>query len=250
MENELTLRSQHETDVEEMLRPAIEGRDFYYLTKRIFDIAMAGSMTLLLLPLMALISTAIFIYSPGPVFFTQSRVGVKRVRRGNIYYWKRENFRFYKFRTMKINVDSSVHKDFVQALIQNDHGKMDGIQGQKTAIRKLVNDPRIIRPGKFLRKFSLDELPQLWNVLRGDMSMIGPRPAIPYELEVYKPWHFQRLEAQPGISGLQQVEARSVVDFDEQVKMDLEYINSQSLWLDIKIALKTPLAVISGRGAY
>lgn len=116
-------------------------------------------------------------------------------------------------------------------------------------MRKLTNDPRIIAPGKFLRKFSLDELPQLWNVLRGDMSLIGPRPALPYEVEVYEPWHLQRLEAQPGISGLQQVQARCAATFDEQVKLDLEYINNQSLWQDLMIALKTPLMILSTKGA-
>jgi lipopolysaccharide/colanic/teichoic acid biosynthesis glycosyltransferase len=168
---------------------------------------------------------------------------------GRTYYWKQENFRCYKFRTMKVNVDTTLHKNYVQALIQNDQKKMSEIQGQETTVRKLINDPRIIRPGRFLRKFSLDELPQLWNVLRGDMSMIGPRPAIPYEVEMYKSWHFRRLEAQPGITGLQQVKARCITDFDEQVKFDIEYVDNQSLWLDIKIACFTPLAVFSGRGA-
>jgi lipopolysaccharide/colanic/teichoic acid biosynthesis glycosyltransferase len=150
---------------------------------------------------------------------------------------------------MKINADSSVHKDYVQALIQNDQKRMFEIQGEDTQVRKLLNDPRIIQPGKFLRKFSLDELPQLWNVLHGEMSMIGPRPAIPYEVEIYKSWHYRRLEAQPGITGLQQVKARCTTDFDAQVKFDIEYVDNQSLWLDAKIALLTPLAVLSGRGA-
>jgi lipopolysaccharide/colanic/teichoic acid biosynthesis glycosyltransferase len=108
----------------------------------------------------------------------------------------------------------------------------------------------VIAPGKILRKFSLDELPQLWNVLRGDMSMVGPRPAIPYEVEMYKPWHRLRLQAQPGITGWQQVTARCVVDFDEQVRLDVEYIERQSLWLDLEIAFKTPLAILFARGAY
>lgn len=249
MQNEVVLKPHSETSMD-ILRPAIQGRAFYYMTKRITDVLMAGTMLLLLLPLMALIGIAIFIYSPGPIFFKQERVGARRIRRGREYYWKRENFHFYKFRTMKTNVDSFIHKSYVQALIQNDQLKMAEIQGQDTNLRKLVNDPRIIRPGKFLRKFSLDELPQLWNVLRGDMSMIGPRPAIPYELEVYKLWHFQRLEAQPGITGLQQVTARCIADFDEQVKLDIQYVKSQSFWLDVKIALMTPLAIVSGRGAY
>lgn len=226
-----------------------EGRIFYYFIKRVFDILVAGSLLVFFLPIMAVISILIYLYSPGPIFFKQERVGVRRIRRGSAFYWQRENFTLYKFRTMKVNGDESVHKAYVQALIQNDQHTVKMIQGEKSQVRKLTNDPRIILPGKYLRKFSLDELPQFWNVLRGDMSMIGPRPALPYEVEVYKPWHLQRLEAQPGISGLQQVTSRCTEDFDEQVKFDLEYIKQPSLWLDMKIALKTPLMILSTKGA-
>ncbi len=221
----------------------------YYIIKRVADVLVAGILLLFLLPVMALISILIFAYSPGPIFFKQERVGAKRVRRGATYYWERQNFMLYKFRTMKVNGNESAHRAYVQALIQNDHQKIKEIQGEKNQIRKLTNDPRIILPGRFLRKFSLDEIPQFWNVLRGDMSLIGPRPALPYEVEVYKPWHLQRLEAQPGISGLQQVQARCTADFDEQVMFDLEYINNPSLWQDLKIALKTPLMILSTKGA-
>jgi lipopolysaccharide/colanic/teichoic acid biosynthesis glycosyltransferase len=232
------------------LFPAIKRRSVYYSLKRVADILLAGSLLLLLSPLLLMIVLAIYIYSPGPIFFIQERVGARRIRIGSAHYWRRETFPFYKFRTMKVNVDCALHKNYVQALIQNDQQKMSEIQGGESQVRKLLNDPRITKPGRFLRRFSLDELPQLWNVLRGDMSMIGPRPAISYELECYKPWHFRRLEAQPGISGLQQVTARCIADFDEQVKLDLEYVTRQSLWLDLKIALKTPLAIVSGKGAH
>ncbi len=116
-------------------------------------------------------------------------------------------------------------------------------------VRKLLHHKRLIRPGKFLRKTSLDELPQLWNVLRGDMSLVGPRPAIPYEVEMYKHWYSIRLEAQPGITGLQQIKARCTADYEEQLRLDIEYVESQSLWLDIMIILKTPFVVLSGKGA-
>lgn len=248
MQNEINLKSAHEFD-SGILRPAITGRDMYYFSKRVMDLILAGLLLIILTPLMAVIALAIFIYSPGPIFFKQERVGARRIRRGNSYYWQRENFHCYKFRTMRINADPSIHRDYVQALIQNDHKTMSRLQGQQTKVRKLVNDPRLIHPGKFLRKFSLDELPQLWNVIIGNMSMIGPRPAIPYEVEIYKPWHYRRLEAQPGISGLQQVEARCLADFDEQVKFDIKYVDNQSLWLDIKIAFQTPLAILTSRGA-
>lgn len=226
-----------------------EGYVIHYFVKRAFDILIAGSLLIFLLPAMGAIALLIYLYSPGPIFFKQERVGAKRVRRGNTFYWERANFILYKFRTMKVNGDESVHRAYVQALIQNDHDTIREIQGEKSLVRKLTNDPRIFLPGKYLRKFSLDELPQLWNVLRGDMSMIGPRPALPYEVEVYKPWHLQRLEAQPGISGLQQVTARCTADFDEQVKLDIEYIKQPSIWLDLKIALKTPFIILSTKGA-
>jgi lipopolysaccharide/colanic/teichoic acid biosynthesis glycosyltransferase len=127
---------------------------------------------------------------------------------------------------------------------------MSTLQGTPTQPRKLVNDSRITRPGKFLRKSSIDELPQLWNVLLGDMSLVGPRPAIPYEVEMYKSWHYRRLEARPGLTGLQQVTARCTADFDQQIQLDIEYVDNQSLWLDVKIILKTPQAIISTTGAY
>jgi lipopolysaccharide/colanic/teichoic acid biosynthesis glycosyltransferase len=150
---------------------------------------------------------------------------------------------------MRIDSDSSLHQAYMKALIDNDQKKMDELQGQDTKIRKLIRDPRITRPGRILRKLSLDELPQFWNVLRGDMSLIGPRPAIPYEVELYKSWYLRRLEAQPGLSGLQQVAARSTFDFDHQMRLDIEYIENQSLWLDLKLILKTPLVVIATKGA-
>lgn len=225
-------------------------RTVYYLIKRIIDVIIAIMLLLLLTPLMLFIALVIYIYSPGPVLFVQKRVGAKRQTYQGHSYWKQCTFDCYKFRTMKINADSSVHQAYIKALIENDEVKMTTLQGTSVQTRKLVNDSRIIAPGKLLRKLSLDELPQFWNVLIGDMSLIGPRPAIPYEVEMYKPWHFRRLEAQPGISGLQQVTARCTTDFDQQVQLDIDYIKKQSIWLDLKIILKTPLAVFSTSGAY
>ncbi|MBI1794934.1 MAG: sugar transferase [Chloroflexi bacterium] len=232
------------------LRLVAQNRNGYYVAKRILDSLIALVLLLLLSPLLLLISILIVIYSPGPVFFTQERVGAKRETHGRHTYWKKATFPCYKFRTMHVNADSSIHQAYVAALIKNDEEQMTALQGAPTQPRKLVNDLRIIRPGKLLRKFSLDELPQLWNVLRGEMSLVGPRPAIPYEVEMYKPWHLQRLEAQPGITGLQQVKTRSAADFDQQVRLDIQYIQNQSLWLDIKIMFETPFVIISAKGAY
>ncbi len=262
----LTALQEYDLDAEHLVTKDRRG---YYLVKRAFDFFSALLLLILLSPLLILTSLAILIYSPGPIFFVQERVGAKRQIHNGRSYWKRVNFRCYKFRTMRLNTDPSIHRAYIKALIENDEKQMQAVQNaatrphgsvsqqQLTAAqkaptqpRKLVNDERVIAPGKILRKLSLDELPQFWNVLRGDMSMIGPRPAIPYEVEMYKPWHRLRLQAQPGITGLQQVTARCTADFDEQVKLDIAYIKYQSIWLDLKIALKTPLAIISTRGAY
>jgi lipopolysaccharide/colanic/teichoic acid biosynthesis glycosyltransferase len=229
---------------------AVKNHYGYYTIKRILDTIIAFCLLMLLLPIMIVIALLIFVYSPGPVFFVQKRVGVKRHFFEGQMYWKKENFNCFKFRTMKVNSDPAIHQAYVKALIENDEAEMTALQGAASQPRKLVNDPRIIAPGKLLRKLSLDELPQLWNVFIGDMSLIGPRPAIPYEVELYKPFHMRRLEAQPGITGLQQVYARSSADFDKQVQFDIDYIDNQSLWLDLKILLKTPLVVISTKGAY
>jgi lipopolysaccharide/colanic/teichoic acid biosynthesis glycosyltransferase len=228
----------------------VDRRKGYFLSKRILDVFLALIVLVFISPLMALIAVAILIYSPGPVFFVQERVGAKRQNRKGNQYWKKEKFKIYKFRTMKVHSDSSIHRAYVKALIENDRDQMNSLQGENTEIRKLIHDSRITRPGALLRKFSLDELPQFWNVLRGDMSLVGPRPAIPYEVEMYKPWHCQRLAAQPGITGFQQVKARCTSDFDEQVRLDVEYINNQSLWLDLKIILMTPLVIFSTKGAH
>ncbi len=221
----------------------------YYFTKRVLDILISIIALVIFFPVLVLISLAILIYSPGPIFFVQERVGAKRKIYNGHPYWKKVNFRCYKFRSMKVNADPSLHKAFAKAMIENNDEEMAALQGQSTKIHKLVNDPRITRPGMLLRKSSLDEIPQFWNVLRGDMSIVGPRPAIPYEVEMYKPWHQRRLEAQPGITGLQQITVRTLADFDRQVQLDVEYIENQSFWMDLKIILKTPFAVLSAKGA-
>jgi lipopolysaccharide/colanic/teichoic acid biosynthesis glycosyltransferase len=249
MQNETILNTIRKTDPY-VLKLVKEDRYGYYAVKRITDFILAALLLVFFSPLMIIIALLIVLYSPGPVFFVQERVGAKRQSNGKHLYWTRTIFACYKFRTMKINADPSIHRAYVKALIENDELKMTALQGAPTQPRKLVNDPRITRLGKFLRKLSLDELPQLWNVLRGEMSLVGPRPAIPYEVDMYKPRYLRRLEAQPGITGLQQVKARSAVDFDQQVELDIEYIENQSLWLDSKIILMTPLVVLSAKGAY
>jgi lipopolysaccharide/colanic/teichoic acid biosynthesis glycosyltransferase len=197
-----------------------------------------GSLILLVVlsPLLLLIATLVKMTSCGPVFFRQARIGQMM-----------KPFTMFKFRTMYVGADYKIHHEFVSSFIKAS-GQVH--EPSKNGFFKLANDPRVTSVGRILRKTSLDELPQLWNVLRGDMSLVGPRPALPYELAEYKPWHRQRvLEAKPGITGLWQVAGRSRTTFDEMVRLDLRYARTRSLWTDIKILLATPAAVISGKGA-
>jgi lipopolysaccharide/colanic/teichoic acid biosynthesis glycosyltransferase len=209
-----------------------------------------GSLVLIVIsPILLVIAILIRLDSSGPVFFVQKRVGARRVKCADTYEWQPATFNFYKFRTMIHNADPAIHQAYVQAFIQNDQAKMDSIQGDTNGIRKLVQDPRITRIGRFLRRTSLDELPQFWNVVLGNMSLVGPRPAIPYEVDVYNSWQALRLGAQPGITGLQQITNRCTADFNDQVILDIRYIDHQSFWLDLKIILKTPFVMFFHRGA-
>jgi lipopolysaccharide/colanic/teichoic acid biosynthesis glycosyltransferase len=227
------------------------GRDpaYYHFFKRVLDVSVAALGLVILSPVMAVVALAIIIDSGWPVIFAQKRVGARRWTREGYSYWQRTTFTFYKFRSMVQDADPAMHMAFVKAFMANDHERMAALLGQNTQTYKLVCDPRVTRVGKLIRKCSLDELPQLWNVLKGDMSLVGPRPPIAYEVDEYKSWHHRRLGAKPGLTGLWQVTARSSVDFDEMVRLDIEYSENQSFWLDLKILLKTPLAVLSGKGA-
>ena len=208
----------------------------HLILKRAIDIV--GSLILLAVffPFCVAIAIAIKATSKGPILFRQMRVG----HHGR-------QFQFLKFRSMYVNNDYSVHREYVTKLI-NQKAVADASQGN---VYKLTGDKRITPLGQFLRKTSLDELPQFINVLKGDMSLVGPRPPIPYELAAYQTWHRRRLlEVKPGITGLWQVTGRSTVDFDAMVRLDLKYATLWSPWLDFKILLRTPMAVIRGSGAY
>jgi lipopolysaccharide/colanic/teichoic acid biosynthesis glycosyltransferase len=224
----------------------------YFLMKRALDIFVSALGIAFLSPLMLAIAAAIRLDSPGPAIFKQTRVGARvRVRNGK-RAWEASAFTIYKFRTMANGADSKRHEAFVTALINGDEQKLEEIQGTRLEGAdkyKIKNDKRVTRLGKFLRKTSLDELPQLFNVLKGDMSLVGPRPAIPYEVDAYKPHHLRRLEAQQGITGWWQAVGRSSVDFETMVDLDTYYIDHQSFWLDLKILIMTPISVIKGKGA-
>lgn len=206
--------------------------------KRVIDIAGSGALLLVLSPLLALIAALIKLTSKGPVIFEQDRLGQFGVR-----------FKCLKFRTMYANNDPKIHQEYVQQFIAGKNG-LDNSNGGAKPVYKIVKDPRVTWIGSILRKTSLDELPQFWNVLRGDMSLVGPRPPVPYEFEVYDIWHRRRvLEIRPGVTGLWQVSGRNRTRFDEMVRLDLRYCQTWSIWLDLKILLATPMAVFNGGGA-
>ncbi len=211
------------------------------VTKRAMDILGSALLLIIFSPVFLIVALAIKMSSEGPVFFKQRRVG---------QYGK--SFTFLKFRSMRANNDSSAHRIYVTQLIagQAQRNPTNG-NGDGDSVYKLTNDDRITRVGAYLRKSSLDELPQLLNVLRGEMSLVGPRPAIPYELAAYQTWHRRRvLQVKPGMTGLWQVNGRSRVKFDEMVRLDLRYAEIWSPWLDIRILLRTPRAVLEGQGAH
>lgn len=208
----------------------------YELSKRVLDVVASAALLCGLAPLFAVCALAIRLDSAGPVFFRQQRVG----QHGKL-------FTILKFRSMRADADVAPHRAYVAAFIQGQAPRQRSAEG---AVYKLVDDPRITRVGRWLRRTSMDELPQLWNVLRGDMSLVGPRPPIPYEIEHYQPAHLQRLAVRPGLTGLWQISARSTSTFDAMVALDLEYIRRRSLGLDLRILLGTIPAVLRARGAH
>lgn len=208
------------------------------IVKRGIDIAGSSLLLLILSPFLAAIALAIKLTSKGPVIFKQERLG---------QFGKK--FMCLKFRTMYTDNDPRIHREFVRSFIAGAKMQQNG-EGEPV-VYKITNDPRVTLIGRFLRKTSLDEFPQFWNVLRGEMSLVGPRPPVPYEFEVYDFWHRRRvLEVKPGVTGLWQVNGRSRTCFNDMVRLDLRYSQTWSLWLDLKILLATPLAVLAGDGAH
>jgi exopolysaccharide biosynthesis polyprenyl glycosylphosphotransferase len=195
------------------------------LVKRLSDMVLAAAALVLLFPVMLLVALLIRLTSPGPAIFRQVRCGLNGRR-----------FVFYKFRSMCENAEEL-------------RESLEHLSERQTAL-KIPNDPRLTKVGRWLRKFSIDEWPQLWNVLRGDMSLVGPRPALPEEVEQYKRWQRRRLRMRPGLTCLWAVSGRDTVDFETWMKMDMQYIDGWSLALDWKIILRTIPQVLSGRGAH
>jgi len=206
------------------------------LVKRTADLVLILLASLFALPFCLVIALVIKATSPGPVLFVQERLG----RNGR-------PFRFYKFRSMRHDADDAIHRQFAAMFINGDEDGCREQNGGKAGF-KMEEDPRITPIGRWLRRTSLDELPQLLNILKGDMSLVGPRPPISYEIENYQPWHLERLKVTPGLTGLWQVMGRSRVSFDEMVHLDLHYINHWSLLLDLRILLRTVPVVVRGTG--
>ena len=206
--------------------------------KRAMDIVGSALALIVLFPLLAIIALAIKVTSKGPVLFCQERLG---------QYGRK--YRFLKFRSMQNDCDSKIHQEYVSRFIAGQVSTTNGNGAAPTF--KIQKDPRITPVGSILRKTSLDELPQFWNVLVGEMSLVGPRPPLGYEFKAYDVWHRRRvLEIKPGITGLWQVEGRSRLRFDDMVRLDLKYARVWSLWLDLEILARTPRAVVSGSGAH
>lgn len=205
----------------------------YERIKRVFDIVLAAVLLLILSPLLLVLALAIRLDSPGPVLFVQRRTG----RYGR-------PFNFFKFRSMSYSLQHmEVHRQYVRQ-----YANGDGDAEAPNGVHKPLNSGLVItRVGKVLRQTSLDELPQLWNILRGDMSFVGPRAWADYELENYKDWHFRRLEVPPGLTGLAQINGRSALGFDEIIRLDIEYIDRRTIWLDLEIMLKTIPVVLTGK---
>jgi exopolysaccharide biosynthesis polyprenyl glycosylphosphotransferase len=198
----------------------------YVIAKRCFDLAVGSAILVLLAPVVPVVALMIRLDSPGPVFYRQKRVG----RSGR-------PFDFFKFRSMYVDADRRQEE-------------LETLNEQEGPIFKIKSDPRITPVGKFLRRSSMDEIPQIFNVLRGEMSVVGPRPQLPAEVARYQPWHRQRLAVKPGITCLWQISGRSHIGFDEWMRLDVEYLRTRGLRTDLVIFLKTVPAVMARRGAY
>ena len=197
----------------------------YEISKRAIDIIGAGSGLLLLSPVIAIVACAVKFTSKGPIFFSQKRVG----KNGKI-------FEMYKFRSMVVNAEELKEKLAHQ-------NEMSG------PMFKMKDDPRVTKIGKFIRKTSIDELPQLWNVLKGDMSLVGPRPSLPKEVKQFEKWMFRRLTVKPGLTCYWQVSGRNNIDFEDWMKLDISYVEDRNLWIDIKLIFKTVLVLFGDKNA-
>jgi lipopolysaccharide/colanic/teichoic acid biosynthesis glycosyltransferase len=223
----------------------------YRIAKRAVDLLLASLAIVLLSPLLLLLAVAIAVDSPGPVIFSQQRVRGRRRRDGGESVWQTEPFTLFKFRTMRFRSDHSIHREYMAAYLAGDEKRLRELRPEwkEGDSYRPANDPRVTRLGAILRKFSLDEIPQLWNVIRGEMSLVGPRPPVPYEVEMYSERALRRLACKPGLTGWAQVRGRTSIGFEEVVRLDLDYVDRRSTLFDLKILFLTIPVVLSRRGA-
>ena len=222
---------------------------WYWKLKRTVDVLVVLVLAPLVVPLIALAAVLIKLDSRGPVFYPQDRFGARRESDGGRIVWRVRTFRFFKLRTMRVDADPALHVSYVQAYISGDEEQMASLRDGVSGTYKLLKDPRITRVGRLLRRLSLDEIPQLWNVLKGDMTLVGPRPPLSYEVDKYRPEHLRRFAGAAGLTGWWQVNGRCTTDFEQMVRLDLDYLERRSLRLDLKILILTIPTVIVGRGA-
>ena len=206
---------------------------FFKMIKRATDFILSSILIVISAPIMIIIAAAVKLDSKGPIFYRAEVVGENG-----------KHFKMFKFRSMRIDGDHSIHKKFVSKLIKGE------IDRKNASVLKITDDPRVTRVGKIIRRLSLDELPQLFNVLKGEMSLVGPRPCLPYEYELYKDWHKKRNSVPPGITGLWQVAGRSEVSFEEMILLDLYYIYNRNILMDLSILFETIFVVLRMQGAY
>ena len=230
-------------------------RSVSWAVKRAVDLLGGLVVGILVAPFALLIAVTIRMDSSGPAIYVQRRVRRTLVRENGSCYWQLTTFSFYKFRTMANDVPADLHRQYTEAYIAGDESRIaefhvaGNVGSSANGSYKLESDPRVTRIGRFLRKSSLDELPQLWNVLRGDMSLVGPRPPLEYEVEKYQDRHFERLAGRGGITGLWQVSGRCETSFEEMIALDIEYFERRTTLMDLGILVRTVPAVLSGRGA-
>ena len=213
--------------------------------KRVFDVLVASLLLVFLAPVFVVVAVAIRLDSPGPIWFKQARVGARPRVLSGVTEWRTATFRIYKFRSMFSDGDDSAHRAYIESFVAG--AATDS--GKHGAAYKLVGDPRVTRVGRILRRVSIDELPQLINVVRGEMSLVGPRPIPTYEVAQYEQWHMERFHAIPGMTGYWQVHGRGDVPFAEMMRMDIHYVRNESLRLDLTLLALTIPAVVAGRGA-
>jgi lipopolysaccharide/colanic/teichoic acid biosynthesis glycosyltransferase len=226
------------TRKQSLIRVAAEPR-WRATLRRLFDIAFAAALILLFSPILIGVALAVRLDSHGPAFFRQRRVG-----------FNQREFTLFKFRSMRLDADPRGHQEYVTALINGNDEDADSLpDGGRKDLYKLAVDNRITPVGRWIRKWSIDELPQLFNVVLGDMTLVGPRPAIPYEVAEYPSWYLQRFSVKPGLTGYWQVSGRSERTYEEMVRLDIEYAERRSLALDLSILIKTPWIVLSRKGA-